>query len=71
MTKFEELAKELNVELTTDTMGMYNGLAAALAQITTEVILADDEEVFNMDWESQKEIIKNEFYRVFPYKAYK
>ena len=71
MTKFEELAKELNVEITTDTMGLYTEKCAALAQITTEIILSDDEEIFNIEWEEQKSIIKNEFYRVFPYMAHR
>lgn len=67
MTMFEEFAKELNVEITTGNDGLYTGMAQALATMTTEVILSDDEKVYNADWEEQKEIIKEKFYKTFPY----
>ena len=31
--------------------------------------LANDEEIFEMDWEDQKELVKANFYKVFPYMA--
>lgn len=67
MTMFEEFAKELNVEITTWNDGMYTGIAKALANMTNEVILSDDEEIFSKDWSDQKEIIKAKFYKTFPY----
>lgn len=67
MTMFEELAKEMNVKITTDGNGMYTGMSKALANIATDTILSDDERIFRMNWEEQKEIIKGKFYKVFPY----
>lgn len=67
MTMFEEFAKEMNVEITTGKDGQYTGICRALATMTTEVILSDDEEVYEMDWNDQKEIIKEKFYKTFPY----
>ncbi len=67
MTLFEELAQELGVKITTDRNGVYNGMCAALAAITSDVVLSDDERVFNMPWEDQKEVITARFYITFPY----
>lgn len=67
MTHFEEFAKELGVEITTGANGLYTGMAQALAQMTTETILSDDDEVFELDWEQQKELVKEKFYKAFPY----
>ena len=67
MTGFEELAKELIGKVETDENGFYKGHTRALALMTNKVILSDDEEVFNLDWEDQKELIKAKFYRTFPY----
>lgn len=67
MTRFEELAREIHVGITTNERGIYTGLSAGLAAITTEVILSDDEKVFNMSWDEQKELIKEKFYKTFPY----
>lgn len=69
MTQFEEFAKEMGIEITVGKDGRYTGFASALAVMTNEVILSDDEEIFNLSWEKQKEIIKANFYKVFPYKA--
>lgn len=69
MTRFEELAKKLNVKIEKDARGLYSGMCKALASITTEIILSDDEAVFNLSWEEQKEIIAKRFYEVFPYMA--
>ena len=33
-----------------------------------DIILSDDETIFNLSWDKQKEIIKENFYRIFPYK---
>ena len=68
MTHFEEFAKEMNVKIETDENGLYVGMCGALASICTEVILSDDETIFNLPWEEQKEIVKEKFYKVFPYK---
>ena len=67
MTEFEKFAQELNVEITHDKIGLYSGLCLALANITTDIILSDDETVFQMGWEEQKELIKDRFFRAFPY----
>ena len=69
MTQFEEFAKEMNVMITLDKNGLYTGLSKALAIMTNEVILSDNETIFNLEWDRQKEIIKDKFYKVFPYKA--
>ena len=67
MTMFEEFAKELNVEITTDKNGFYTKQCKALAIMVNEVILSDDEEIRNADWMDQKEIIKQNFFKAFPY----
>ena len=67
MTMFEELTKEMNVKIETDKNGLYVGMCGALASICTEVILSDDESIFNMSWEEQKEIVNGKFYNIFPY----
>lgn len=67
MTRFEELAKELGVKITIDHNGLYTGMANGLANIVNGVILSDDDEVFNLNWALQKVLIKDEFYRVYPY----
>ena len=69
MTKFEALAHEMNVEITTLDNGFYSKKCAALAVITNEIILSDDEAIFNLSWEKQKEMIKAKFYSIFPYMA--
>lgn len=68
MTMFEELTKEMNVKIETDKNGLYVGMCGALASICTDVILSDDETIYNLPWEEQKEIVKEKFYKVFPYK---
>lgn len=69
MTPFEEFAKELNVEITTDKNGFYTKHCKALALMVNAVILSDDENIRNMEWEDQKEIIKQNFFKAFPYMA--
>ena len=68
MTNFEKLADELNVKIETNRNGLYNGMCEVLASICTDIILSDDETIFNLSWDKQKEIIKENFYRIFPYK---
>ena len=68
MTNFEKLANELNVKIETDRNGLYTGICGALSAICTDTILSDNETIFNLSWEEQKEIIKEKFYRIFPYK---
>lgn len=67
MTNFEVFTDELNIKIETDKNGLYTGMCGALASICTEVILSDDETIFNLSWDEQKEIIKEKFYKVFPY----
>lgn len=67
MTYFEELCKELGVKIQTGERGLYTGMTEALAQITTEVIMSDDDTIFDMDFDDQKKLIKAKFYKVFPY----
>ena len=67
MTQFEELAMELIGKVETGARGFYVGRTEALAQMTTEVIMSDDDAIFELGWEDQKEIIKEKFFRVFPY----
>lgn len=68
MTRFEELARECNVTITRDRNGLYDSYAKVLSQYTTEVILSDDDEIFEKSWEEQKELIKAKFFAKFPYK---
>ena len=67
MSQFEQFAKELNVKITTDKNGFYTGMCKALAEMTTDVILSEDEKIFRMSWEDQKTMIKEKFFKVFPY----
>ena len=67
MTKFEEFAKEINVPILKDKYGWYTGITKALANATNEIILSDNDRIFNLDWEEQKEMIKERFYKTFPY----
>lgn len=67
MTQFEELAMELIGKVETGARGLYVGRTEALAKMTTEVIMSDDDAIFGLDWAEQKEIIKSKFYKVFPY----
>lgn len=67
MTQFEQFAQELGVEITYDRIGLYSGMSCALANMTNDIILSDDEAVFNLSWEEQKELIKERFYRTFEY----
>ena len=69
MTNFEELAMELIGKVEVDSRGFYTGRTEALAKMTTEVILSDDDAVFELPWGEQKEIIKGMFYKTFPYMA--
>lgn len=67
MTYFEEFAMELLGKVEVGSDGLYTGMTAALALMTNGVILSDDESIFSLDWESQKELIKQNFYKAFPY----
>lgn len=67
MTYFEEFANELGVKITTDENGFYTEYCKALAMMTNEIILSDNSNVRNMEWNKQKEIIKQKFFAVFPY----
>ena len=68
-TLFEQMASEMGIEITVNENGFYTKKAEALAVIVNEVILSDDETIFNLPWEEQKEMIKEKFYSVFPYMA--
>lgn len=65
MTAFEELAIEIigKVEIGKD--GFYTKHTRALATIINDIILSD--ETFNLTWDEQKELIKEKFYKMFPY----
>ena len=67
MTYFEEFAKEIIGKVETDRKGFYTGKTKALAIMTNEVILSDDDAVFELPWGEQKELIKKAFYKTFPY----
>ncbi len=64
MTRFEELANELNHKIQTKD-GFYTGKTEALSKIACDVIL--DDETMYLAWERQKELIKEKFYKTFPY----
>lgn len=67
MTHFEEFAKEMNVKIETDENGLYTGMCKALANICNDIILSDNENIRNAPWEIQKGLVKDEFYKIFPY----
>ena len=67
MTRFEELMKEIGISPTTSNRGLYTGKAEALGVIANEIILSEDEAIFNLNWDEQKKLIKEKFYRTFPY----
>ena len=67
MTAFEIFAQEIGVVITTDNNGFYTGLCKALAVMTTEIILSDNDAIFELPWEVQKEMIADKFYKIFPY----
>lgn len=67
MTFFEIFATEVIGKVEKDGRGFYTGKTKALAQMTNEVILSDNDEIADLSWEAQQEIIKKNFYKVFPY----
>ena len=67
MTMFEQLAIEMGVEIKRDKQGFYTGITEALCKIATDVVLSDDDKLFEADWDTQKQIIKDRFYKAFPY----
>lgn len=69
MTDFEQLAQEMKITIECDENGFYIGKCSALAQIVNSIILSDDETIFNLPWDEQKKIIKENFYKIFPYMA--
>lgn len=69
MTMFEEFAMEVIGKVEVGENGLYTKYTHELAIITNDIILSDDEKIFNLSWEEQKELIKKEFYRIFPYMA--
>jgi hypothetical protein len=69
MTEFEQFAKDLGVVITIGSDGRYTGLAEALAIMTNDVILSDDDKIFNLSWDQQKDIIKDRFFKTFAYMA--
>lgn len=69
MTQFEEFANEIGVKVTTDERGFYTKWTEALAVLTNEVILSDDDAIRLAPWEKQKEMIKRAFFKAFPYMA--
>lgn len=69
MTDFEQLAQEMKITIECDENGFYISKCSALAQIVNSIILSDDETIFNLPWDEQKKIIKENFYKIFPYMA--
>ena len=67
MTAFEQLAMSLIGTVETGADGMYTGRTRALAEMVNAVILSDDEKIRRATWDEQREMIKAEFYKVFPY----
>ena len=67
MTRFEELMKEIGIKPTTDGKGLYTGKAEALGIIANGIILSENETVFNLNWNEKKKLIKEKFYKTFPY----
>lgn len=67
MTQFEELCKEMRVPVETDKDGFYKGMCNALAVMVTEIITHDDNKIAFLSWDEQKIMIKEKFYKVFPY----
>lgn len=67
MTLFEQFAMDTigKVEIGED--GLYEKHTASLATITNDIILSDDEAIFEMPWEEQKKLIKEEFFGIYPY----
>jgi len=67
MTLFEQFAVDIIGKVETDSQGLYTKHTNSLACITNDVILSDDEQIFNLSWEEQKKIIAARFYSVYPY----
>lgn len=65
MTLFEEFALEIIGKVETDNKGFYKGHTLALMRECNKVILSD--ELYSLSWDRQKEIIKSNFYKLFPY----
>lgn len=65
MTEFEKFANEIGLNVETDSKGFYTGMTQALYVISVDVVLTDDN--YKLDWTEQKELIRNKFFRLFPY----
>ena len=66
-TYFEEFVLDTIGTIERDSNKMYTGKTLALYQISLEITLSDDENIFNLSWEKQQELIKEKFYKTFPY----
>ena len=66
-TIFEQFAMDLIGTVETGADGIYTGRTRALAEMVNAVILSDDEKIRRATWDEQREMIKAEFYKVFPY----
>lgn len=66
-TAFEQFAQELNVKITMNRNGLYTGMCEALAIMVNDIILSEDKKIYSLSWNDQKELIKENFYKVFPY----
>lgn len=67
MSKFEELANELNIKIERDENNKLCGISKELAAIVGDVILEEDyETLLKRTWQEEKEIIKDRFYKLYP-----
>ena len=67
LTYFEEFVLDTIGTIERDNNKMYTGKTLALYQISLEITLSDDENIFNLPWEKQQKLIKEKFYKTFPY----
>lgn len=65
MTQFEDFVNEIGLRIETGKNGMYVGKTKALAIMVNKIILSDEH--YEKTWEEQKELIREEFYKKFPY----
>ncbi len=67
LTYFEQFALDTIGTIEKDSNNMYTGKTLALYYISLNITLSDDENIFNLSWEKQQKLIKEKFYKAFPY----
>ena len=66
MSKLEELATELEINIDWNKEnGAYTGIAGALASVVAETLLNDNEIIYELSWDKQKDLIIQNFRRLF------